>query len=180
MWVSVCLVAIMRPLLRQTDLAKVIATIGVLLVLQGLATVHYGPLPTPVPPFLSSGGIHFDNAVLPYSTVVILVALVVVRFLSVALFRYTRLGLSATALQDRPDAAKVLGISPIPTGIVVWTLGGALAAIVSILLLPVTELAPSQATSLLFPALGRRTPGRFRSSVLPLVPVWQSGSSNRC
>ena len=55
--------AIMRPLLRQTELARVIATIGVLLLLQGLATVHYGPLPTLVSAFLPSGGFYLKRGI---------------------------------------------------------------------------------------------------------------------
>jgi ABC-type branched-subunit amino acid transport system ATPase component/branched-subunit amino acid ABC-type transport system permease component len=154
---------VMRPLLQAAELAKVVATIGVLLVVQGLATIHYGTFPTLVSAFLPAGGLRLGSATLAYSTLIMLAALAVVTLLLLALFRFTRLGLAATALQERPDAAKVLGISPTPTGVVVWGLGGALAAIAAILLLPVTQLSPAQATTLLFPAFAAGLFGRFRN-----------------
>jgi ABC-type branched-subunit amino acid transport system ATPase component/branched-subunit amino acid ABC-type transport system permease component len=154
---------IMRPLLQAVELAKVVATIGVLLVLQGLATIHWGTFPRLVDQFLPAGGVRLGSASLSYSTLVMLIALTVVTILLWGLFRFSRLGLSAVALQERPDAAKVLGISPLPTGVIVWGLGGALAAIAAILLLPVTQLSPSQATTLLFPAFAAGLFGRFRS-----------------
>jgi ABC-type branched-subunit amino acid transport system ATPase component/branched-subunit amino acid ABC-type transport system permease component len=153
---------VMRRLVRATQLARVVATIGVLIILQGLAAIHYGTYPIVVS-FLSQNGVQLGSATLAYSTIVVMVALAVATVSLWAMFRFTRLGLAATALQERPDAARALGISATPVGVVVWATGGALAAVAAILLLPVTQLSPSQSTSLLFPAFAAALLGRFRS-----------------
>jgi ABC-type branched-subunit amino acid transport system ATPase component/branched-subunit amino acid ABC-type transport system permease component len=159
---------IMRRLLRATQLARVVATIGVLIILQGLAAIHYGTYPIVVS-FLSQNGVQLGSATLAYSTIVVIVALAVATISLWAMFRFTRLGLAATALQERPDAARALGISATPVGVVVWATGGALAAVAAILLLPVTQLSPSQSTSLLFPAFAAALLGRFRSYGMTVV-----------
>jgi len=159
---------IMRRLIRATQLARVVATIGVLIILQGLAAIHYGTYPIVVS-FLSQKGVQLGSATLAYSTIVVMVALVVATISLWAMFRFTRLGLAATALQERPDAARALGISATPVGVVVWATGGALAAVAAILLLPVTQLSPSQSTSLLFPAFAAALLGRFRSYGMTVV-----------
>ena len=124
---------IMRRLIRATQLARVVATIGVLIILQGLAAIHYGTYPIVVS-FLSQNGVQLGSATLAYSTIVVMVALAVATISLWAMFRFTRLGLAATALQERPDAARALGISATPVGVVVWATGGALAAVAAILL----------------------------------------------
>lgn len=159
---------IMRRLVRATQLARVVATIGVLIILQGLAAIHYGTYPIVVS-FLSENGVQLGSATLAYSTIVVIVALAVATISLWAMFRFTRLGLAATALQERPDAARALGISATPVGVVVWATGGALAAVAAILLLPVTQLSPSQSTSLLFPAFAAALLGRFRSYAMTVV-----------
>ena len=159
---------IMRRLIRATQLARVVATIGVLIILQGLAAIHYGTYPIVVS-FLSQNGVQLGSATLAYSTIVVIVALAVTTISLWAMFRFTRLGLAATALQERPDAARALGISATPVGVVVWATGGALAAVAAILLLPVTQLSPSQSTSLLFPAFAAALLGRFRSYAMTVV-----------
>ena len=159
---------IMRRLVRATQLARVVATIGVLIILQGLAAIHYGTYPIVVN-FLSQNGVQLGSATLAYSTIVVMAALAVVTVSLWGMFRFTRLGLAATALQERPDAARALGISATPIGVVVWATGGALAALAAILLLPVTQLSPSQATSLLFPAFAAALLGRFRSYGMTVI-----------
>jgi ABC-type branched-subunit amino acid transport system ATPase component/branched-subunit amino acid ABC-type transport system permease component len=159
---------IMRRLVRATQLARVVATIGVLIILQGLAAIHYGTYPIVVS-FLSQNGVQLGSATLAYSTIVVMAALAVATISLWAMFRFTRLGLAATALQERPDAARALGISATPVGVVVWATGGALAAVAAILLLPVTQLSPSQSTSLLFPAFAAALLGRFRSYGMTVV-----------
>lgn len=159
---------IMRRLVRATQLARVVATIGALIILQGLAAIHYGTYPIVVS-FLSQNGVQLGSATLAYSTIVVIAALAVATISLWAMFRFTRLGLAATALQERPDAARALGISATPVGVVVWAAGGALAAVAAILLLPVTQLSPSQSTSLLFPAFAAALLGRFRSYAMTVV-----------
>jgi sulfate-transporting ATPase len=91
------------------------------------------------------------------------VALTVILALAVgAVFRFTRLGSTSTALSESPLVAESVGISPHPTGLAVWGLGGAMGALAGILLLPVSGLSVTNISALILPAMAAALLGRFR------------------
>jgi ABC-type branched-subunit amino acid transport system ATPase component/ABC-type branched-subunit amino acid transport system permease subunit len=163
-----CYILIIRRLQRSGETARLIATLGILLVLQSAAIIHYGSQLTIVPSFLGASTYHIWGAPITESTILVLVLAIATSMILFCVFRYSRIGLKAIALQERPDAALTLGISPLVPGMVVWAVGGALAATGGIFVLPLTGLAPSQATLLLFPALAAALFGRFKN-YLPAV-----------
>ncbi len=143
-----------RRLSRASDLARAICTLGLLLFLQSLAAWHYGGSIVSVPSLFGASTHTVFGADITTDTVVVLVVTVVVATLLVGLFARTRFGCVAQALRERPDVASTVGISPHVVGIFGWTLGGAVAALAGILVLPTTGLAASNATQLLLPAMG--------------------------
>lgn len=155
---------VMRPLRRSVELARLVASLGVLLTLQSIALIRYGATVVSVPALFFTGFIRLpERANLSENSLLVLVAVVVLAIAISVLFRRTKLGLSAIALQERPDATGFLGISPTPTGVVVWSLGGALASAAGIVLLPIIGLAPGQLTLVIFPAFAAALLGRFRN-----------------
>jgi sulfate-transporting ATPase len=160
---------VMRPLRNAVELARLIATLGVLLSLQTVALWRYGVSIEIVPRFLSRKSFELWGAPFRYDTMAVLLLTILIALGMAALFTRTRLGLAATALQERPDAAATLGISPDPAGMVVWAIGGLLAAAAGIFLLPVTGLSPTVLTFLVFPALAAGLLARFRSYPVTIV-----------
>jgi ABC-type branched-subunit amino acid transport system ATPase component/branched-subunit amino acid ABC-type transport system permease component len=154
---------VMYQLRNASELARVIATLGVLLVIQNAALLIYSSTVTVVPQFLGRGSFTLFGAPFEYNSAIVLAVVVLLAIGLSLLFRLTRLGLSATALQVRPVAAATLGISPHPVGIITWTLGGSLAAAAGILVVPAIGLSPTQLTLLINYALAASLLGRFRN-----------------
>ena len=156
-------VLVMYPLRNASELARVIATLGVLLIIQNIALLIYSSESAVIPRFLGHGSFSFFGAPFRFDSAIVLVVVIVLAIALTLLFRLTRLGLSATALQVQPVAASTLGISPHPVGIITWTLGGSLAASAGILVTPAIGLSPTQLTLLINYALAASLLGRFRN-----------------
>jgi len=161
---SLVYVGIIRFMAAATDVSRMIATLGVLLVLEGAASEHFGANTITVPPFVLDGSVEIFGAVVTKTALLTLAIAVIGALACAAMFRWTRFGRSATALRENPLAAQTVGISPHPTGIATWSLGGGLGALAAILLLPVTGLSPSGLTTVLIPALAAALLARFQSA----------------
>ncbi|MCU1375191.1 MAG: transporter related protein [Actinomycetia bacterium] len=157
---------VIRRMQQAADLTKVIATLGILILLQSLATIRYGVDPIEIDPLFGSGGFTVLGGYVSSDTAVILGTVLALTCVLSLLFRFTKLGMRSTALRERPMAAEALGISPHRPGFVTWGLGAALGALGGILLLPYTGLAPSRLTLLVIPAFAAGLLGRFTALFL--------------
>jgi ABC-type branched-subunit amino acid transport system ATPase component/branched-subunit amino acid ABC-type transport system permease component len=160
---------VLRPLRHSSEVVRLIATLGILLVLQGAATVHYGVEAKTLEPFLGTRTFEVLGTVVSQEVIVILAAAIASAVALTLIFQRTRLGITAAALRERPLAASVLGISPDPTGITCWAIGGGLAALAGIILVPLTGLSPSGLTQLIIPAFAAGLFGGFRSMGVTLA-----------
>jgi ABC-type branched-subunit amino acid transport system ATPase component/branched-subunit amino acid ABC-type transport system permease component len=168
-------VLVMYPLRNSSELARVIATLGVLLIIQNAALLIYSSEALVSPRFLGRGSFRLFGAPFRYDSAVVLAVVVALAIGLTLLFRLTRLGLAATALQVRPVAASTLGISPHPAGIITWTLGGSLAAAAGILVVPAIGLSPTQLTLLINYALAASLVGRFRNYAITVLAALGMG-----
>jgi ABC-type branched-subunit amino acid transport system ATPase component/branched-subunit amino acid ABC-type transport system permease component len=153
---------LMRPLAQATELTRVVVTLGLLIVIQGLATIRYGNVTAFIPSFIFPGNVTIWGASVPHSALFIAGLAIVLAIVLSLFFRRTRLGLTAIAAQERPVVTRTLGISPHPVGAITWALGGALASSAAIFLLPLTSLSPSQLSVLIYPAFAAALFGGFR------------------
>src|SRR5262249_7994220 len=95
---------VMYPLRNASELAGVIAPRGILLIVQNVALLMYSSETTVIPRFLGHGSFRLFGAPFRYDTAIVLCVVVVLAVGLTLLFRYSRLGLSATALQTKPVA----------------------------------------------------------------------------
>jgi sulfate-transporting ATPase len=154
-------VAVVRFLRNASDMAKVVATLGFLLLLESLAVKRYGTQPHLLKPLFGSGKVTIFGGFITNDTLALLSIVAVLAVGLSFMFRRTRLGINATALRENAVSASAIGISPHPTGIVTWGIGGAVAAIAGILLIPVISLSPSALTLLVIPAMAAALVGGF-------------------
>lgn len=152
---------VVRLLRNASTMAKVVATLGLMLLLESIAQWKWGTQTQLLPPLFGSGKISVFGGVMTDDTLALLIVTLVLALGLWALFRWTRLGVRATALRENPVAAAGIGISPHPTGFLTWTIGGAMAAFAGILLIPVIGLSPSGLTLLVIPAMAAALVGRF-------------------
>ncbi len=161
-------ILVMRQLRRASPLARVIATLGILLVLQSLAVLRYGGRVTFVEQFLPTNIYDLGADITITADRLVLLAIAIV--LTVALFwlyQRTRFGLATSAVAEDERLGAALGWSPdlIATGN--WALGSALAGFAAILIAPIVTLQVGVMTSLLLAALATALVASFRS--FPLV-----------
>ncbi len=160
---------IFRPLRQSPVLARVVASLGLLLYLQEIVRLRF-----PV----AGAGVNSRRPVLPEAPVqlagtavsqnrLLLVALVVVATAGLtAVYRLTRFGLATRAAAGNEKGALLLGISPDRLGAVNWAVASVLAGLAVILIEPITGLDPTTTTLLVVPALAAALLGRLSSFVI--------------
>jgi sulfate-transporting ATPase len=156
---------VMRPLRRASSLVRLVATLGVLVVLQSLLTLRYdgnvtlvtSPLPTTLlRPFGGAVVINEDRLWL-------LAIAIFVTALLWFVYRWTNFGRATTAVAENQRAAASLGWSPDLIATANWGLGCALAGAAGILVAPVISLQVTAFTSLVLAALAAALVGGFAS-----------------
>jgi len=134
-----------RPVENKPPLNAVIVTIGVLVVLEGLAGIIYGGQFRSFPPAFSVSGLKVGSTNLGVSRndVFIAVAVLVVSLLLALMFRYTTLGLRLRATAFNANVARLLGVRIGRVLTLGWALAGLIGALAGVLVTPSTFLFPN-------------------------------------
>ncbi len=155
---------VMRHLRDASGLARLIASLGVLTLLHGIAgevwsfnyRVPTRILPDGVVELLPDAAIGVDRLILLGIALTLTAVLMVV-------YRNTKFGLATTAVAENPRATAAQGISPDLIAAVNWAVGGVLAGTAAILIVPVSGLHVTDLTYLVIPALAAALVGGFTS-----------------
>jgi branched-chain amino acid transport system permease protein len=142
---ALCQVTIIRPTMNKPPLNGVIVTIGLLVLLEGLAGVFFGGQFRSFPTAFSVAGLRVGGTPLGVSRYDIFVAAaVLVATLALALaFRYTSAGLRMRAAAFNATIARLSGIRVARVLTVGWALAGLLGALAGVLVSPSTFLYPN-------------------------------------
>jgi ABC-type branched-subunit amino acid transport system ATPase component/branched-subunit amino acid ABC-type transport system permease component len=164
-----------RLLVRSVPALSVVATIGVLLAIQGLSTLIgpdlVGGRPHLVLPPLPGATIQIGGVNVGEDQLIIMgVTLLVVLALSLFL-RVFRVGLALRAVIDHPDLVGAGGRNPIALRRLAWVIGSIFASLSGVLLALSPTYGPDPGTvgSFVVPAFGAAALGFFTN--LPLVYV---------
>jgi len=154
---------IMRQLRRASPLARIVATLGVLIVLQAGAILRYGSKITFVKSELPVTVLHpFDITISVDRFILIGIAAALTLGLWL-LYRYTQFGIATTAVAENQRAASAVGLSPDWVATANWALGSALAGAAAILIAPIVQLQVANMTNLVLAALATALVASFRS-----------------
>ena len=129
---------ISRRLSQQAVAWKIVGTVGLILVVQGLGTVKYGADTIDVSQFLPRGTDHFrvGGVNISYAQLIVtLVGLIAVGGFY-ALFRWSRSGIAMRAVVDDPDLLAMQATSPVRVRTSAWIIGSTFAALSGVLVLP--------------------------------------------
>ena len=142
---AVCQLTIIRPTMNKPPLNGVIVTIGLLVLLEGLAGIIFGGQFRSFPTAFSVTGLRIGGTPLGVSRYDIFVAAaVLVATLALALaFRYTSAGLRMRAAAFNATIARLSGIRVARVLTVGWALAGLLGALAGVLVSPSTFLYPN-------------------------------------
>ena len=144
---------VMRPLGRAPLLAKLVAVLGVVLVLEAAGTLIFGDQLQAVPSLLPTSsidlfGVHFGRDLL----ILLLIALALAAALSLFARRST-LGSLVRAASDSEAGIAILGYSLNAIATSTWVAGSMLAGFAGILIAPITSLSVDGIILLIIPAL---------------------------
>jgi branched-chain amino acid transport system permease protein len=142
---AVCQLTIIRPTMNKPPLNAVIVTIGLLVLLEGLAGIFFGGQFRSFPAAFSVTGLKISGTALGVSTfdVFVVVAVLVTTLVLAAAFRYTSAGLRMRAAAFNATIARLSGIRVARVLTVGWALAGLLGALAGVLVSPSTFLYPN-------------------------------------
>ena len=161
-------VLVFRPLRDAPQLAKAVASLGVLVVIQGVLAIRQGTNTVSVKSIFPAERWELGSAMVLSDRFYLAVTVVALTLLLAAGFRYTRFGLLTRATADSQTGAYVSGVSPDRVALVNWMISAMVAGIAGILIAPVNPLTPVTYTLFVVPALAAAVVGRFQH-LLPIV-----------
>ncbi len=132
---------VIYPLKKASILSLIIATIGVSMVLKGVAMILWGKEPLPFPHFFGEKPLQILGArLLPQHLFVIGVTLLVILLLQI-FFRYTLTGKAMRAASLNKVAASIVGINVSQSVFLSFALSGALAGLAGVSVAPLTMMS---------------------------------------
>jgi branched-chain amino acid transport system permease protein len=164
-----------RNLARASLVSSLVVTIGLLLVLMGLALNIWPPEGRRVSGFFAPGGFDLGSVFVTWhQAITVAVAVGVAVGLRLFMFR-TRAGVTMRAVVDHRSLATLVGARPARSAMLSWALGSSLAALAGILLAPVLQLNVQALTLLVVNAYAAAMVGRLRSVPLTFVGAMALG-----
>lgn len=152
-----------RALVGISPAMTIVATVGLMLTIQGIATARYGSEARHARPFLPDAGVSISGARVGVDQLIVVV-LAGVATVGMALFlRRTRTGLAMRAVVDDPALLDLAGTSPTRVRRVAWIVGATFAGASGILIAPSIGLDAVLLTFLVVQAFGAAAVGRFSS-----------------
>src|SRR5262249_44985703 len=141
---------VIRPVENRPPLNAVVVTIGLLVLIEGVAGIIYGGQYRSFPAAFSVTGLHPGSVPLGSSLndVFVAAAVLVVALALAAMFRFTSAGLRLRAAAFNAYAARLLGVRVGRVLTLGWALAGLIGALAGLLVSPNTFLYPSSMDSI--------------------------------
>jgi branched-chain amino acid transport system permease protein len=164
-WGAALYLLVFAPLRDASPVAKLVASVGVLLVLQSIIVLHYGALPISVTATLSSASVSLpSNIVVPVNQLILSGVVIILTIGLWAMYRFTRFGLATRAAAEDERHLSLVGHSPLLVSGGNWVFSGMVVALFAVLTAPIDgSVDPSTITFLIVPALAAALIGRFTS-----------------
>lgn len=157
---------VFRPLRTATPLAKLIASLGLLLTLQAIFLLKYGNVGSQPPAVLPNGpedSVEVFGIPIPldrfYLTGIVVVAAIALTFL----YRFSSFGLATRAAAESEENAMAFGLSPQRLSMANTVFATVLAGLFGVLAAPTSTLDPTTIVLAVVPALGAALLAGFAS-----------------
>ena len=161
--------AVMRQLKRASPLARIVATLGMLIMIQSLAVLRYGARVTPLRSELPENPIRIAGMTVSVDRFILLGIAVVITVALYFFYGRTKFGMATTAVAENQRAASSIGLSPDRIAALNWALGCGLAGVAGILLAPIVSLQIAVMTNVVLAAMAAALVAGFRSFPIALA-----------
>ncbi|HEX6448606.1 MAG TPA: branched-chain amino acid ABC transporter permease/ATP-binding protein [Trebonia sp.] len=155
--------AVYRPLRNSAPLAKLVASLGVLLIAQSAMILAFGITSQPEPGILPTNTVHMLGAVIPVDRFILTGLVIVATAALAAVYKWTRFGLATRAAAENESAAMLSGLSPNVISLSNTLLASLLAGALGILAASITQLDPETLPLQIIPALAAALIAGFTS-----------------
>ena len=152
---------VFRPLRATPAVAKAVASVGVMIVLQALLATQLGSSAVTVAPIFPAHTYQMLGSRVPGDR---LWSAAIIIALSIALglwFRLSRFGLATRAAAESEKGAFVTGLSPQRIALVNWALSTVIAGVGGVLIAPIVPLTPDSYSLFIVAALAAALVGNF-------------------
>jgi branched-subunit amino acid ABC-type transport system permease component len=157
---------VFRPLRQAPPLAKVVASLGLLLYLQEIVRLRFpvsGASTVVRRPVLPDDPIAVLGTTVTQNRVLLALLAIAATAALTAVFRFTRFGLATRAAAGNEKGALLLGISPDRLGAISWAVASVLGGVAVVLIEPISGISATTTTLLVIPALAAALLGRLES-----------------
>lgn len=152
-----------RPLRNTSALAKLVASVGVLLTFQAIVVLHFGSSGQRAPEVLPSETIAILGLDVPRDRFFLAAIVIAVAVVLSVVYRRTRFGLSTRASAENEVLAGYLGLAAERISMVNTLIGVTLVGVLGILVAPLSQLDSTGISMAVVPALGAALLARFTS-----------------
>ena len=159
---------VFRPLRTAPPVAKAVASVGVMLVIQAVLAASVGTGAVSVKAILPNDPVSWGGSLIPGDRLWFAAVIAVLTVVLALVFRLTRFGLTARAAAESEKGALVSGLSPERIAVANWALSSAVAGLSGILIAPIVPLVPVSYTLFIVPALAAALVGNF-TALIPAV-----------
>jgi ABC-type branched-subunit amino acid transport system permease subunit len=168
---------ILRKLRDAAPLAKLVASVGLLLTVQASVVLRFGGNGQGAPEVLPSGdSVQIFGIDIPWDRFELTGIVVVVAAALAATYKWTRFGLATRAAAENETAGLLAGLAPARISMANTVLASVLAGALGVLVAPLSQLDPVTIPTAVVPALGAALLARFTSFGIAAVAGIAMGS----
>ena len=166
---------VFRPLRTSSPLAKLVASLGILLVLQATMLLWFGDAPRQIPSVFPVRIVEVLGNSIPVNRFWMAGVVVVITVALGALFRWTRFGLATRAASENEVTAMLRGLSPNQLSMANTVLASAIAGAMGIIAAPLSQADSVTLVLFIVPALAAALFAGFSSLWIATVAGFAIG-----
>ncbi len=155
--------AVYRPLRTAAPLAKLAASLGVLLVAQAAVSLAFGIGTKPQPPVLPGGTVTVFGSNVPIDRFILPAIILLATLVLSLVYRLSRFGIATRAASENEIGAMLIGLSPNQLALASTLLATFVAGGLGVLAASITQLDPQALPLVVVPALAAALFARFTS-----------------
>ncbi|MEU1525493.1 branched-chain amino acid ABC transporter permease/ATP-binding protein [Nocardia rhamnosiphila] len=158
-----CYVLVFRPLRTAPVVAKAVASIGLIIVIQALIAQKAGTDLLAVKPIFALDTFRVGGRTVPADRIYLAVSILALAVVAALVFRFTRFGTATEAAAESEKGAYLTGLSPDRIAFANWALSSLVAGLGGVLIAPLVALNPIAYSLFIVPALAATLVGNFSS-----------------
>ena len=158
-----------RSLEGASETIKVVATVGLILIVEGLGLLWHPVNPPTMPHFLPQSTVRLLGVNVTWEQIILFVFCVVAAIVLYWFFQSVRLGVVMRGVVDNHELVSMSGDDPIRVRRWAWIIGTAFAMVAGLMLSPTQSLDGVTLTTAVFAAFGAAAIGYFTNMPLTFV-----------